>query len=235
MLDAQVDLCGELLEREETFPAIARNDSFRFACAGCGDCCRGREDIVLSGYDLFRIARRLSLPPRITAGAFCRQYVGRATLLPVMRLAPAAGKKRDCPFLYENRCSIQEAKPLVCALYPLGQSIGRDGSIEYFLQPTGCGGELFEARLQDYLKAMGVAQRESLDAAWALACMALSQRMKALREKSGEPVVRAAQRHAREALYLRYDIEKPFEPQFKENLAWLEGKLTRLEGICRRK
>ena len=29
-------------------------------------------DLVLSGYDLYRIARRLGLSPRIVAGAFCK-------------------------------------------------------------------------------------------------------------------------------------------------------------------
>jgi len=28
---------------------------------GCGDCCRQRRDLVLSGFDLYRIARRLRL------------------------------------------------------------------------------------------------------------------------------------------------------------------------------
>lgn len=234
MNDAKVDLCGELTAGEDVFRTIGREESFRFACAGCGDCCRGREDIVLSGYDLFRIAGRLGLPPRIAANAFCRRYCGRVSLLPVLRLQPVGGVRHNCPFLHESRCSIHEAKPLVCALYPLGQSIERDGSIEYFLQTIECGGQVFEAKLQDYLQAMGIAQREKLDADWALTCIALSKRMKALEQQAGAPVLRAAQRHAAEALYFNYDLAKPFEEQFKANLDWLDAKLTRLETIRRR-
>lgn len=234
MRDSKVDLCGELMEQEDVFETIGRQDSFRFACAGCGDCCRGREDIVLSGYDLYRIAVRLGLPPRLAANAFCRQYMGRATLMPVMRLQPVEGARHNCPFLHESRCSIHSAKPLVCALYPLGQSIERDGTIEYFLQPTECGGQVFEAKLQDYLESMGIAQRERLDADWALTCIALAKRMKELRRTSGDTVLRAAQRHIREALYLNYDITRSYEEQFRENLSWLDGKLTRLEGVRRK-
>ena len=43
-------------------PRLAAGEPFDFVCAGCGDCCRNRRDLVLSGYDLYRIARRLGLP-----------------------------------------------------------------------------------------------------------------------------------------------------------------------------
>ena len=67
--DSQVDLCGRT-DFTRTAPLLARDEAFSFACAGCGGCCRGREDIVLSGFDLWRIAARLRLPPRTVARAF---------------------------------------------------------------------------------------------------------------------------------------------------------------------
>ena len=45
--------CGE---HWDDCPRLAAGDRFDFACAGCGDCCRQRRDLVLSGYDLYRIA-----------------------------------------------------------------------------------------------------------------------------------------------------------------------------------
>lgn len=71
--------CGE---HWDDCPRLAAGDSFDFACAGCGDCCRQRRDLVLSGYDLYRIARRLSLPPRIVAAAFCKSYLAPESCLP---------------------------------------------------------------------------------------------------------------------------------------------------------
>ena len=57
--DGQVDLCGAVdFARDESMPDLTQDQLFSFACKGCGDCCRGREDIVLSGYDLYRIAKR---------------------------------------------------------------------------------------------------------------------------------------------------------------------------------
>ena len=55
MRDHHIDLCGQIdFTRTEAMPLLARDAHFSFACNGCGDCCRGREDIVLSGFDLWR-------------------------------------------------------------------------------------------------------------------------------------------------------------------------------------
>ena len=72
--DSQLDLCGRV-DFARTTPLLARDEAFSFACAGCGGCCRGREDIVLSGFDLWRIAGRLRLPPQTVARAFCRASI----------------------------------------------------------------------------------------------------------------------------------------------------------------
>ena len=70
MRDEAIDLCGQVdFTRTDAMPLLERDTQFRFACAGCGNCCRGREDIVLSGYDLWRIAARLRLPQ-----LSCRQH-----------------------------------------------------------------------------------------------------------------------------------------------------------------
>lgn len=148
--DSQLDLCGRV-DFARTAPLLGRDEAFSFACAGCGDCCRGREDIVLSGFDLWRIAARLRLPPQTVARAFCRASIGQVSHLPVLRLAPVKEERNNCPFLTEDHCAIHDAEPLVCALYPLAQEISREGEVRYFLQPTGCGGTVFAARVEDYL------------------------------------------------------------------------------------
>ena len=136
MRDEAIDLCGQVdFTRTDAMPLLERDAQFRFACAGCGNCCRGREDIVLSGYDLWRIAARLRLPPQIVARGYCRSSIGRVSHLPVLRLAPVKENRNNCPFLTENHCAIHEAEPLVCALYPLAQEISRKGQVSYFLQP----------------------------------------------------------------------------------------------------
>ncbi len=114
MKDSKIDLCGWLgcTEGPEC-SALAPRQPFRFSCAGCGDCCRGREDIVLSGCDLHRVCVRLRLPAAVVLRGYCRHYTGAATGLPVVRLQPLA-ESGSCPFFYRKRCAIHDAKPLVC-------------------------------------------------------------------------------------------------------------------------
>ena len=94
--DSQIDLCGRV-DFTRTQPLLGRDERFSFACAGCGNCCRGREDIVLSGFDLWRIAARLRLPPRVVAQGYCRESIGQVSRLPVLRLAPVKETATTAP------------------------------------------------------------------------------------------------------------------------------------------
>ena len=227
--DSQVDLCGRT-DFTRTAPLLARDEAFSFACAGCGGCCRGREDIVLSGYDLWRIAARLRLPPQIVARGYCRSSIGRVSHLPVLRLAPVKENRNNCPFLTENHCAIHEAEPLVCALYPLAQEISREGEVSYFLQPTGCGGQVIEARVQDYLARYDVPAREAIDVRWAQTCMALEDTVEELNTILSPVLARRLEAKLWQALYYDYEFAQPFLSQLERNLRWLEGECAKLRG-----
>lgn len=230
----QIDVCGRVDFNREV-PLLGRQEAFSFACAGCGDCCRGREDIVLSGFDLWRIAARLRLPPRMVARALCKRSIGQVSHLPVLRLAPLREEGNNCPFLEKDHCAIHDAEPLVCALYPLAQEITQDGTVSYFLQPTSCGGRVISARVEDYLARYEVPSRETVDVRWAQVCMALEDRVEAL-EAAFEPVfVRRMQQKLWQALYERYDFRAPFLPQLEENLRWLEQELEKLSALRERR
>ena len=229
MRDHHIDLCGQIdFTRTEAMPLLAREAHFSFACNGCGDCCRGREDIVLSGFDLWRIAARLHLPPQIVARGFCRASIGTVSHLPVLRLAPVKENRNNCPFLTENHCAIHDAEPLVCALYPLAQEISRDGQVSYFLQPTGCGGQVIEARVQDYLARYDVPAREATDVRWAQTCMALEDTVEQLEAALDPVLVRRMQAKLWQALYFDYNFAQPFLPQLERNLGWLQGEMAKL-------
>lgn len=227
---------------ESDYPEIPRGDNFSFSCAGCGDCCRKRDDIVLSGYDLYRICKRLALPPEIVIHAFCLKYTGASSHIPVVRLAP----KKDsgnCPlFTAENRCAVHESKPLVCALYPLGQTIrtwpGMDPdapadiekSVSYFAQDTGCSGVKVHLTLEEYLDGFKIREREPLDIRWARDCLALISRVQALQKRLRPIEMKYLQRKIEQALYLNFDFTEEFLPQYDRNIGELERVLCRLEG-----
>ena len=149
--------CGECWD---ACPRLSAGEPFDFACAGCGDCCRQRRDLVLSGYDLYRIARRLRLSPRIVAAAFCKSYIAPESCLPALRLTPDP-KTGNCRFFEGSACAIHAARPLACALYPLGQSIDTEtAAVEYYVQTPLCGARAGEGRtLRDYLNDAAVTER----------------------------------------------------------------------------
>ena len=229
MRDNHIDLCGQVdFTRTEAMPLLGREERFQFACAGCGNCCRGREDIVLSGFDLWRIAVRLRLPPQIVARGYCRASIGKVSHLPVLRLAPVKEERNNCPFLTGNHCAIHDAEPLVCALYPLAQEISREGRVRYFLQPTGCGGQVIEATVQDYLARYDVPAREATDVRWAQTCMALEDTVEQLEAVLSPVLVRRMQAKLWQALYYRYKTTRDYLPQLEANLQWLNGELHKL-------
>lgn len=86
-----------------------------FACSRCGACCRKQKAVLLTLQDIFRISRHLGLKP----GDFFRKYCTRSAKF------NSDGVKRfylkadgGCPFLRDNACSIQDVKPIACAMNP---------------------------------------------------------------------------------------------------------------------
>ena len=229
--DSQVDLCGELgHEEEDRFTPLGLDAPFGFSCRGCADCCKDRQDIVLSGYDLYRLCARLSLPPQVVISGFCRLYMGSVSLMPVVRLRPRQDAGGNCPFLHQDRCSVHEARPLVCALYPLGQTIEEDGRVWYFCQDESCGLHEGTGSLGDFLKHSGILEREQQDVEWAWLNLDLSRRVRRAAPRVQRIRLKLAQRKICHALYLDYDPSRPYAPQLQENLARLRSALARLLG-----
>ena len=155
--------------------------------------------------------------------------------LPVLRLAPVREERNNCPFLTEDHCAIHDAEPLVCALYPLAQEISREGEVSYFLQPTGCGGRVVEAKVEDYLARYDVPAREKTDVRWAQTCMDLEDVVEPLDAALEPPLRRRMQAKLWQALYFKFDYEKEYLPQLEENLVWLGAELQKLTDYQQRR
>lgn len=101
------------------------SDEFQFECSLCGECCRNVEQsVLLEPYDIYRIASHLRQTGRDISGIehVISEYA-KVKLLPGSEypvfLLKTRGQKKECVFLNEGRCSIQESKPRACRLYPL--------------------------------------------------------------------------------------------------------------------
>lgn len=87
----------------------------RFECTLCGACCRRPGIVVLDDDELVAIAEHQNLTIE--------------SLIESCQLEPHSGEwwmrlqGRVCPFLRNDRCSIQAVKPRQCATYPFWPEI----------------------------------------------------------------------------------------------------------------
>lgn len=94
-----------------------RGTPFSYSCAGCGRCCHDKR-IQVGPYEVARIAQLLSL----STTEVLERYTDEGSAL---RFVDGA-----CVFLAGQGCSVHDARPLVCRLYPLGRIALPDGSEE---------------------------------------------------------------------------------------------------------
>lgn len=134
----------------ENLNYLEPEDTFRFGCDCCGECCKTRGDILLNAYDVMRLQKSLGISFRELLVTYCELYIGNTSGLPIVRLRTDA----RCPFLFHKKCYVQDAKPAVCALFPLGRIY--DGErVRYFLQDGSCGTGTGEHTLREWLKLLG--------------------------------------------------------------------------------
>lgn len=98
----------------------------------------------------------------------------------------------------------------------------------HFTNPTGCGGQVIEARVQDYLARYDVPAREAIDVRWAQTCMALEDTVERLEEVLSPVLVRRMQAKLWQALYFGYDYAQDYLPQLEANLQTLDTELHKL-------
>jgi hypothetical protein len=81
----------------------------RFACQGCGECCKNRW-VPLTLRDILKIASVTSPEESLLIWNENRIVLERRTW------------DNGCVFLDNGRCTIHEIKPLICRLYPVAFS-----------------------------------------------------------------------------------------------------------------
>ena len=114
---------------------LTSEDSFDFQCTQCGKCCRNREDVLLTGPDIYRVSKELGMKPKEFIKRYCEIYIGDTSRVPICRLKPVSADKQ-CPLLDSNRCSVHNAKPTVCALFPLAWVWDKSGDAKYYVNAT---------------------------------------------------------------------------------------------------
>lgn len=106
-------------------------------CRGCSACCHGMGDsIVLDPMDVYRLEKKLgkTMEEILLAGNVALRVVD-GVILPHLKMTEQSDR---CSFLNEEgRCSIHDARPGFCRMFPLGR-LYEDGTFSYFLQVNEC-------------------------------------------------------------------------------------------------
>ena len=98
---------------------VEENEHIRFRCMRCATCCRHvRGSVVIEGLDAYRLAQHL----KMEVADFISQYADPFLLdeqlwYPIFSLR-VKGNDDSCIFLKGSRCTVQDAKPRTCRLYP---------------------------------------------------------------------------------------------------------------------
>lgn len=91
-----------------------------FACAMCGNCCRGDGYVRVTPEDVVRMAENLNMDPE----QFKANYTRTPEVLSQAQegdlwLLDKPGPEQECIMLQDNRCRVHAAKPTQCVGFPL--------------------------------------------------------------------------------------------------------------------
>ena len=206
---------------------LNEDDYFEFGCLQCGECCRNRHDILLNPYDLFRIAKYLKKTISDVIDKYCEVYIGKDSKMPVVRAKPKIYND-VCPFLRNGKCSIHDAKPTVCALFPLGRAASPDGTMKYFIQDVNCGANRKPVKVKDWIDFFHLKESEEPSEIWSrtLVRLYLGKRKYKIKQNSEEML----NTEIYENLYLKYNTDEEFLPQFERNIECVEKRFQDIVG-----
>ncbi len=105
---------------------LQADSSFPFDCHAGLDCftrCCSDVNIVLTPADVLALARRTGLSTREFLDRHTLTPITKDLHLPVVMLRMEPGPEKRCPFVSAQGCSVYEARPWACRMYPVGMAL----------------------------------------------------------------------------------------------------------------
>jgi Fe-S-cluster containining protein len=121
--------------KEPDLIPIDINATFNFCChkkVPCFNLCCKDLNQALTPYDVLRLKKHLNMSAQEFLERYALVYSGPATALPVASLRFSNDREKNCPFVTSQGCSVYEARPSSCRIYPLARALQlsrTDGSI----------------------------------------------------------------------------------------------------------
>ena len=169
-MSAVTDLPEPLKEKRQ----LARESTFCFECRRDLDCytaCCADVNIVLTPADVLHLARATGLHTREFLEEYTLNPITKDIHLPVVMLKMRAAAEKKCPFVGDEGCTVYDARPWACRMYPVGMGLpparaGVAPEPAYFLfEDDHCHGR-FEKRtwtVQAWQRDQGIREREQLE------------------------------------------------------------------------
>ncbi len=243
------EVLQDLVERAQngTLEFLEENSEFVVGCDQCGECCRNREDILLSPHDVFHMVKATGMPVLDMLQKYTEVYLGPNSNMPIVRIVyrKEQNGSTTCPFLgkkdNKHYCRIHEHKPYVCRSYPLGRMTsymadGPDKSTSskprYFQQPmyglpcSGMARAIVNNSKHTVLDWIGGKERkDAADKYWVLfdkftQKMSETINLKEVYNLKNEELKRGCFNMMASLLYLEYDFEcndEDFLKQYEKN------------------
>ncbi len=203
---------------------LGLNDYFNFDCNQCGSCCRNRKpenSIILSGLDIFRIAKHFNTTTDSILQKHTEVYIGSDSKLPIVAIKQRTGDN-TCPFLRQGKCLCHMSKPINCALYPLARALSTTGEYTYFKQDISCGNNQ-KIKVKDWLSIWGIQELDSACKAWGQCIIDLATYIIQIRDRQK---LELTQHAIYGALYVSYDTTKgEYTEQLNKNMQLLQAVL----------
>lgn len=169
-------------------------------------------DIILSPYDLYRLAKYLKLSMEDVIMKYCLWHIGETSKLPVVWLKLT--EDGACPFLKQNRCTVHEAKPFVCSAYPVGRAyLPEENQTVYFMQSIQCGLPYKKRTVREWIYADRDITYE--EEGHKVSTQMINEMMNFTRQYS-ENIINMLGGMPRAAFYVGYDIGMDFLEQLNE-------------------
>ena len=123
---------------------------------------------------------------------------------------------------------IHDAKPAVCAMFPLGRAIRIDKEdaekdelppmkVEYIINPIDCGDFSETHTVKEWLESFGIPLEDEYFIKWQSTITLLSPRIQKLEKEMKPSLLNKLIDVLYIKLYLDYDMELDFFPQFVDN------------------
>ena len=210
---------------------VRPKDWVPFRCRLCGNCCRNlRGNLMPEQIGAYRLARFLRERGEVE---YMEDFYTRYTypdmlegFFPVF-LINTVDPDDSCVFLKDGRCSVYEARPRVCRLYPFTAFPGQRGKAFHFFQCMDSNSTHFsdgKILVKDWMYQNFSREDREFLTAESDTLIELGRLLKAMSTDGRKE-------NLFQILYYRYynyDLDQPFMPQYKENTVELKRILQEL-------